>query len=359
MRYTILPLALAATVVSHAQITIGPADMPSAGDTVRYTTTVAPDIQMGFTGNGITWDFSDLVPGIGGADTVVAVTSTPILYQFFFNNPFLYPANQAGYAVRGPSMDLQVVQVQNVYEYFKADGTSHRNVGFGATINSLPASVRRNPVDHVYRFPLNYTDLDTSFSAFELEVPTLGFLREEQWRYNNVDGWGTLLLPGGSFDVLRVVSTLHRRDSVYIAQIGMGFAVDQPETVEYKWLAPGMDLPVLQVVAVGGVPTSVRYYNEVVTSVSGMEGANGLPHLYPNPCLRQAGPGSGTVAIHLPDGWDGHLHVIDAAGRTVSAAERTVGGRTITLPVNGLAAGLHLVRFQGPNGTWSGRLIVE
>ncbi len=351
MQRLVLSAALFHVLSGQAQITIGPGDMPSAGDTVHYTTTVAPDLPLALTGNGITWDFTDLVPGVLGADTMVTVASTPLLYQFFFNNPFLYPQNQAGYAVRGPALDMQVVQVQNVYEYFNADAASHRNVGFGATINGLPASVRRSPVDHVYRFPLNYTDTDTSFSAFELEVPTMGFLREEQWRFNTVDGWGTLLLPGGTFEVLRVVSVLHRRDSVYIEQIGMGFAMDQPEMVEYKWLAPGMDLPVMQVVAVAGVPTSVRFHQDVVTAMADHGMAQKAPRLFPNPADE-------ITQLQLPPGWHGTVDVIDATGRRV-IQKRVQGPDLVSLPLRGLSPGLHLVRFQGRSGSWSGRLIVR
>ncbi len=360
MRHILLLPALAAALFAHAQIVIGPADMASAGDTVPYVTTVAADIEPAITGNGITWDFSDLAPGLAGADTMVSVGSTPLLYQFFFNNPLLYPANQADHAVRGQAMELATVQVQDVYEYFKSDGTSHRNVGFGATINGLPASVRRIPVDHVHRFPLQYGDQDTSFSAFEMEVPGIGFLREEQWRYNTVDGWGTLLLPGGaSHEVLRVASVLHRRDSVYIEQFGVGFAIDQPETVEHKWIAAGMDLPVLHVTTVAGVPTTARYRPGLATAVNaatlpgGQAGAPGAHlHLVPNPART-------VVALHLPDGPHGHVQVIDATGRTVVPPQHIAGRRSIELPVGTLAPGAYVVRFLGANGTRSGRLIVE
>lgn len=85
--------------------------------------------------------------------------------------------------------------------------------------------------------------MDTSFSEFTLSVPTLFSFTQRQWRYNEVDGWGTLYLPADTFEVLRVKSTLERTDSAYVEQFGQGFTFPEPETIEYKWIAQGMDLP--------------------------------------------------------------------------------------------------------------------
>jgi len=352
MRFFTLPAACLAALLAPAQIVIGPSDMPSAGDIVPYTTTIAPDIDLGLTGAGVMWDFTQLVPGIPGADTMVTVASTPLLYQLYFNNAFFYPDHVASYAVRTGDIDLQLVPITNVYTYTRSDATAHRHVGFGASISGLPASVRRIPVDHEYRFPLNYNDQDTSFSAFELEVPGIGFLREEQWRYNTVDGWGTLLLPdGSSHSVLRVKSVLHRRDSVYVAQFSMGFALDQPETIEYKWLANGMDLPVLHVTTVAGVPTTVRFRHDPSTGVAEWTSGNS-PLLFPNPA-------HGHATLYLPEGWSGELMVMDALGREVFSGIRVNGGRSVDLALDRMVPGLHWVRVHGAHGTWSGRLLVQ
>lgn len=267
-----------------AQIVITQADMPAAGDTLRYRTTVLTTFDPASTGAEHVWDYSALQAVAPGADTLVSASSTPLLFQFYFNNPILYPEHRASYAVRGGGLQVQVVTVTDMYEYFATNAASQRSVGFGANINGLPASVRRQPVDVVYRFPLAFGDVDSSFSAFELSLPTLGYFGQEQWRHNRVDGYGTLYLPADTFEVVRVESHLQRWDTLYVEQLGMGFALPEPETVEYKWLAAGTGRPVLEVITVSGVPTITRFHQgEGPVQTTVQEVAGSQPTLFPNP----------------------------------------------------------------------------
>ena len=220
--------------VSEAQITIGLGDMPDAGDTVRYSTSFTT-ADMSVTGPDHVWDFGSLVAAGEGADTMVTVASTPLLYQFFFNNGLFYPDYHATFAMRGPTIGVQGFTIDNVFDYYKSNSTGYRDVGFGATIDQLPSSVQRTPVDFVYRFPMAYGNVDSSASAFNISVPTLGYYGQSQIRRNEVDGWGTLYLPADTFQVLRVKSRIERNDTVHIDQLNLGFAIPEPETIEYKW----------------------------------------------------------------------------------------------------------------------------
>jgi hypothetical protein len=326
-----------------AQITIGPNDMPSAGDTVRYVNTVADGVDLDLTGAGVVWDLSWLEPGMEGADTVVGVNSTPVLYQFYFNNPFIYPDHDADIAMRGRAFSFQQLNVSNVFEYFKRDASGYRNVGFGANVNGVPTSVRRIPVDQIHVFPLNFGDTDQSFSSFSLEVPTLFSFTQDQVRTNTVDGWGTLYLPADTFEVLRVRSVLQRDDSVFIAQFGQGFAFSEPETVEYKWIANGMDEPVLLVTTVGGEVSEARFHyspEEVQTGLGDL-GAVDMA-LYPNPA-------NSTVWLRTAPGSANELYVVDALGRRVIVAQRLSPSGIAAIDVSGLAGGRYQVHVNGPD----------
>lgn len=338
MKHVTLPLFLIPIgmgITASAQITIGTADMPSAGDTVRYqiTTTMA---DMADTGPAHLWDFSALVPGGEAADTMVTVGSTPILYQFFFNNALLYPANKANYAMRGPAIGLQGFSISNVFNYYKSTSEGFRDVGFGANVNGLPTSVQRTPVDYIYRFPMNYGDQDSSASHFQVSVPTLGFLGQDQMRRNEVDGWGTLILPADTFEVLRVKSRIQRMDTVHIDLLNIGFALPEPETIEYKWIAQGMDEPVLQVTSVGGVNTVVRFFyqpDDITTDIAPMNA----------PELLQAWPNPASTVLHIEGTPQGPLELVAADGRVVR--EITVSSHAATtVDVSGLAPGRYMLR---------------
>jgi hypothetical protein len=336
----------------NAQITLGPADMPSAGDTVRYRSTVAAGVDPVLTEAGFVWDMSALQVGLEGADTCVTVASTPFLYQLFFNNPFQYAGWQANYAVRGQSLNFQALTVTNLYDYFKKDATGFRNVGFGANVNGLPTSVRRTPVDWVYRFPLEYGDMDTSVSSFTLTVPTLFSFTQHQTRYNEVDGWGTLILPGNTFEVLRVKSTLVRTDSMYVDQFGQGFSFPEPETVEYKWLAQGMDEPVLIITAVGGTPTTARFFYDTDLTTGVAQGtAPGGARVVPNPA-------HGTAWLEWPADAPGMVRIVDATGRVVREGIAVRGAARTALPLDGLEPGAYVAQGQGCTAC-AARFVVE
>ncbi|MEX1132618.1 MAG: hypothetical protein WEC15_05290, partial [Flavobacteriales bacterium] len=308
MRKAITAISLLLAIQAGAQITIGTSDMPSAGDTMRYRSTDAGDVDLALTGANVVWDFSTLTLGAAGADTAVAVSSTPFAYQFFFNNNFLYPDHSANFALKGAEFGFQGVSFEDVFDYYKRNADGYRNVGFGANLNGIPNSIRRVPVDFIHRFPMNYGDMDSSFSSFNVTVPTLGYYKQDQWRYNTVDGWGELILPGNTFNVLRVRSVLQQRDSLYIDQFGFGFATNRPQTVEYRWVAQGMDAPVLFVTTIGGVATTARFqYEPQITTGTVALIAEGSGAVWPNPA-------DALLHVQLPPDQGGIIVLYDAQG---------------------------------------------
>ena len=81
-----------------------------------------------------------------------------------------------------------------------------------------------------------------------------------QWnRTNVVDGWDNLTTLFGTFQTLRVKSTLIEHDSVYIDSLSTGFPINRNIT-EYKWLGKGQGIPLLQVNEEGTLVTT--YYRD-------------------------------------------------------------------------------------------------
>ncbi|MDG1476902.1 MAG: T9SS type A sorting domain-containing protein [Vicingaceae bacterium] len=261
-----------ATVCSFAQITITNVDMPAVSDTFRLSTTVnTQGLDPVLTGPNFSWNFSTLVPDSQQVDTFFTVASTPALYQLYFNNPFFYPGYDATYAKRGFEISFPQVTVSEVFNYTKNTPTAFDNVGFGANINGIPASVQNIPIDKEYEFPLTYTNgttSTTSLSEFELTIPTLGHYGQNMERVTTVDGWGSLVLPNGTYNVLRVKSVLNRVDTVYVDQFGFGFTTPRPEEIEYKWLAAGTGMPVLKMISNAGVVSQIEYQDDYVAPVS-------------------------------------------------------------------------------------------
>lgn len=297
--YSTLIVVLSIGVItnqSQGQTIIQKNDMPLLGDiyTTSIINVVTDSIDLNATGSGQNWDFCFLEGQDQQTDTFVSVASTPLAYQFYFNNPILYPNHQATYAIPGQEFDFGAVfSMTNVYNYYKSDISSYKQVGFGANLNGIPVSVRYSPIDYIYRFPLTFGDVDSSDSAFELDVPNFGFYGQTQKRVNTVDGFGQLTTPLGVFQVIRVKSELYTTDTVFMDATGVGFATPRPKEIEYSWLSNSEGIPVLKITAqeVGGnlIISNISYKDEIgglptscVTSISEIE-ENGQVQLYPNP----------------------------------------------------------------------------
>ena len=345
--------ALFASLPLSAQITLGPTDFPDAGDTVRRSTALALGFDGADTGPNHVWDFGTLSPTGEVADTCVTVSSTPLLYQLFFNNPF-DPDHYSDHAVRGTGFGFGALTVSDLYDYFKNDGDGLRNTGFGANINGLPASVQRDPVDWIHHFPLNYTDEDSSASYFEIDVPGTLFFAQQQMRHNYVDGWGTLYLPTDTFEVLRVRSVVNRLDTIHITTpFPIGFNIPEPELVEYKWIAIGMDGPVLQIDETAGIALNAEFYYDPVDISTGVQAMGATDaQLFPNPADEM-------VFIRVPDRSAGDMIVTDATGREVLRQRVNGASSVVELNTARLANGTYTLRLAGGTSSWSGRLAID
>ncbi len=262
MRILGLTFALLFSSSLVAQITIGTNDMPSQGDSYTISTAnVLNDYDFSETGANFSWNYEGLENTGESVRNYVSVSSAPFAYQFLFNNPFDqehladFTINTAGFDVGGG------VSFDEFFEFYQNDEQAYSIVGYGATINSIPVPAGTNPVDNVYAFPLDFENTNESYSEWFIQIPTFGSYLLKQTRSYEVDGWGTLTTPYGSFDALKVRMEIESEDSVYIELIQQGLTFER-SAVEYHWLAAGEGIPLLKVVETFGQTTSIEYKDE-------------------------------------------------------------------------------------------------
>ncbi len=289
-RIYFLLFSLTLSLYGSAQITIDNGDMPTAGDNKRVSIAqIVPGINFTATGANQLWDFSTLQWVSQDVDTFLTIAQTGITYQVVFANIPLNP-NRANLAIKSTLQAPPIggISISDVEAFFYNSTASYKQVGYGAGINGFPTPIPFNNHDIIYNFPLNFNDLDSSNSDFNLGIPGLGYYGYTQKRVNTCDGWGTLITPFGQFDVLRVRSTITGRDTLHLDTLGFGFGFNRPVTREYKWLGKNHDIPLLQInttIGFGGTETInlIRYQDSLrVLSV------NELPEItdisvYPNP----------------------------------------------------------------------------
>lgn len=309
MKYILLLTAsIFSFQLSKAQVQITSADLPDAGDVlIQVNAALTTEIDLEATGANYNWDFNDFLTPLNSANTdCIDISSTPLTYQLFFNNPF-DPEHDSDYAIGQEQVNLGTVTAEDAYIYFQNRSDRFAQTGLAATLNGIPVGAQANPVDVIYELPIDFGDQSTSFSAIELEVPTLGAYFGEQTRTNSVDGYGTLSIYGETFDVVRVRSEITAVDSAYIELIGTGFNIERPLTVEYKWLSPLHKVPVLQITTQAGIVSGVQTI-DLLASIEENELSKWT--VFPNPAndlLQFAGNFTSNTTIK----------VVDSMGRAV------------------------------------------
>jgi len=331
-----------------AQISIDHNDMPNAGEhfNFREAFLLPAGADESLTGEGITWDYSALNLGIANVDSFFTVSSAPLAYQFFFNNSFLYPAYKADYTRRTGDIDFGLVSLTNTVVFYKNNAQGLRNVGYGAQINGIPTSVQNDPIDYIYEFPLDYQDSFDGHSESEISVPTFGYFHHVQDRQTIVEGYGTLILPDASYEVLKVKVILNTTDSVYIDQFGTGFNLVNPEETIYQWIAAEHIEPVLEISQQLGFGHTIRYQSSILSAVNERQEISF--ELYPV-------PSSDLLNIRFKETGDYRLRLYDIQGRLIQ--ERISRGDALEeLDVNLLGTGGYYLQVEDmKSGAISGR----
>jgi hypothetical protein len=277
-RIFLLPILLFSFSLS-AQIIILQDDMPNTGDTIRYSTSIdLGGINFEETGENHNWNFSSLLPLTQAVDTFTSVSETPLVYQVVF---FLY----SNLAKPLTSFDeIPGFEVSDPYEFYKKSSSEYKMVGYGITMNGIPIPNKFENADVIYHFPISYSTVDSSYSSYEFDIPTLGYLGGWKKRVNYCDGWGTLTTPFGTFQTLRLKSEIIQFDSIYIDSLGLGLPITRNFT-EYKWLGNDFGLPLCKVMD-DGLLTQIEYLDSarsLLVNVNNEVAVMNKISIFPNP----------------------------------------------------------------------------
>jgi hypothetical protein len=355
-RFLLLLLALGMMLPAYAQITIKSSDMPIVGDTLRKSNSLdITGVDFEATGAGYNWDFAELQPVFQSVDTFVSVSSVPFLYQLVF-----FPGVVANLAQKYTGLNLDTivgVSLTDPYRFFKNTTGSFTDVGFAFTLNSIPVPLKFNNADVVYKFPLNFGHADSSISGVGFGLPDLGYINIDRKRVNVVDGWGTLTTSYGTFDVLRLRSTVKEIDSIYVDSLQFGTAITR-SYVEYKWLGTGYGQPLLQATIEGPLIT-VAWLDSITGSTVGIRQPVALEtrlSIAPNPMTAEA-----TATVHLDRPDVVSLTIYDLSGKRVADifnGRLPAGSSDISIN-NRLQPGIYLLRLNTSEKLLTEKLIVR
>ncbi len=348
MKYFLLSSFILQSLLFSAQITITTSDLPQADDVlVTQAATLLQEVDLEQSGEDQTWYFGDEILQSLEQNTevnCVDVDGTPFAYQFLFNNPF-DPEHNSDFAFGVESFEVGTLTFEDAYQYYQNNSQHYAMTGMGVSISGIPLAAVANDVDMIYQLPLEYTGTNTSNTEMQFEIPTLGFWGLTQIRTYEVDGWGVLVINDLNIDVLRYRSVINATDSIFSEAFGLGFNFPRPETIEYKWLSPDYNVPVLQINTSGGFVTSVQTAEIFEVGVEEIESNFSI---YPNP--------ANDFIVLSNESASAEIIVTDMQGRTVHSSN-TYG--TSKLDVSDFANGVYCIALVSNAGTTTQMFVKE
>jgi len=222
----------------YSQITITDVDFGNIGDTVLYANdTVAPNnMSVGGTGNQ-TWDFSTLQLDV--YDTLFFVDPANTPFGTFFPNSNL--------ALKDSS---QVI-------YTKKNAQNLVSQGFAGDPFNLGQDIWMKFANDMTlaNFPANYNDNFQDTVLVDMTLPdTFAYMfdsiRFKRVSFNNtdIDAWGDVTTPAGTFSSLRFFRTEDQYDTVWTKTFNVWVVAQTAnQTIyNYSWYANNEKYPVLE-----------------------------------------------------------------------------------------------------------------
>lgn len=345
-----------------SQITIDQNDFPAGGDTALISLSDDLTLDILSTGANTIWNYSNLHITSQRIDTFHNVSSASFLYQLQYNNVILDPDHAADYYSNLIGFDFGGVggggiTIDKPVSFTQVNSSSVKNVGIGVVLNGYEIPMSADTIDTEYALPMTYSDSwnSNSYIYVDLNPAFNGIFIRHQQRSSEVDGWGTVSTPYGTFDAVRVRSELNYNDSVYV-DLGFGgtwLQLPTPNEVHYTWWSSDNKVPVLKVVAqvIAGNETVTRVeFKDYERNLAGIESEEiTLARIFPNPANQNVNL--------LLDNSVKQVAIYSVSGELVY--QNTVSGNSLQIDVQSWSPGMYMVQLTGENSVESTRLIIE
>jgi hypothetical protein len=263
MKNIILAFSVLFASQALAQITITSANMPSIGDTLRFSNAalepyVLNEYRRG--GPNQVWNFDTLRVIGQSSRNFISPSQTP------YNS---VPTNRIG-ILFADTITLGGNSVNTVYNFINSSASDfsvdYRAASIPTGIPILPILRIQDPYsdkDELFQFPLNFNDRDSSTFNFVYTFtnPLASiYYGSSGYRINDVDAWGRVSTPYGTFNALRIVTDMVSLDTIN----ALGQDIGIPSHVrQYQWLTLEEKIPVMEVNGVVNfgvfVPNQVQF----------------------------------------------------------------------------------------------------
>ncbi len=331
MKYIITSLLIICQIhFLIAQITVSNAGFYEVNDILNTAIDNAPNINIGQAAGNQNWDFSTLSSS--------QIDQTTVL-----------PASSGSSAAAFPNADIVIPFGQGGELYIQNTNTEMKTLGFAGNVQGIGTAAPFSPAGKFRVAPLQYGDsyTDENGIAFTLAADQIPFIDQlglpvtpdsiritQLFNVNvEVDAWGTVALPTGQYDALRLKKTQSTSSKIeaYVAGIfpvwldvtdlvGANLPIDDFENgvVEtYEFLADGIkeSLAVVTVDTFGGNVLSVTFKDgNTGTPVNTLGEEEKLFAAYPNPAY-----GDVRIDVRGYSAGNYNINLYDVSGKLVQS----------------------------------------
>jgi hypothetical protein len=339
-------IALFAAAFSYSQITITSGDMPSPGDGYNYASDENPtSVSPGSPGGNQSWDFTGLTEDFTSSTQFVTPGSTPFSSLF-------------------PEANLATNSADTIFTYMHVDSDEANTLGL-VIESEVTGNFVNNyvPGETFANFPLEYQDewTDEYYWEFFVDpgVPGIDSFRykSDVTRESVVDAWGTVSIPMGTFNALRINEMSTSIDSTWAKVAGIWMLQFTATTTNYFYEWWTNEAPVAPFVASMSSPDNfttideVTWVKDVFVGVPEDNTDNVSATIYPNPASEH-------ITIETGIEMETEIIIMDNTGRVV-AKEMTDEKGVLKMSLPSLARGIYTFMAVFENEISSGRFIID
>jgi hypothetical protein len=346
--FTLTTLMICLFGISFAQPTFNQSDWLAIGDMVSSADCDTAGVQHGPSGANQTWDFSTLVVGsMNPPSSIVSPASTP-------------------YASTYPSADMVYYQDDGyggeVFSYINATSSMAEIVGQAIDTNNVSYYQISYPNAYtIALFPTTYNTTGNDTYMRNIPLVTTPFLMELR-TYGSIDfiadGYGTLILPSGTYtNVLRTKTIHNATDSlVYTPPTIPASLSGTSQNITYDWYGPNMKSALLSIQYSSNTQNSTTTTDKNVMVGSVTTGIQDQVNLVFGNMVLYPNPAKGAFSIKTDKSTSGiSVSLVDLQGRTV----RSYGAMQNSFDISDVTPGFYLVKVSKSGAVMNIKLSVQ
>ncbi len=355
-------LSIFTSIQLFAQITLVHTDFATTNDTVRMSSSFEPTIDFATTGPSQIWDFSNLTPTGQTLKNFQPVANAGAFANFIFGT-FAPVKYQASYFIESTTLPLQQITsflpigIQDVFQFNKRTADSLTAVGIALTVSfngsATTIPIQSDTIETPYDFPLAFGNTHFSRGATSVDFNPIYNAKWNQHRsrFTEVDGYGSITTPYGTFETLRIRHDIDEIDSLYTELPFIGatwIPLDIPASHQYEWWTNGEKEPILRIstteILGNETVTAIEYRDIFRPEFAGLidNDISSEVKIFPN-------PSDDKVEIIAPTELE-RLSIWNAAGQIVYENENSTS--MLTLNVSAFESGNYWIFGQTSKGTF-------